>query len=293
MSTETKEPKEQKKLSPELEDLRSEVEDMIAPLKASIDILLELKTAWELSMQECMTLQNQNNQLHSRITKVETDNKLLNVRVQHLKDKLLESNIVFQGIPNTLWEPMETTREKILTAISHTISGENQEQKMDQARKIPIKEIHRVGKYSAMRTRPVIVEFVYKTDATYLLNNKTHLPRGVFVDRQYTEETEKERRKLHPILRAACKSDNYKGKCRMDGSTLVIKGRNYTSNNLHLLPLEINGYSATSKDDPEGNMIGFFGELNPLSNFHPASFTINGNTYHSCEQFIQNQKIAL
>ena len=122
MSTETKEPKEQKKLSLELEDLRSEVEDMIAPLKASIDILLELKTAWELSMQECMTLRNQNNQLHSRITKVETDNKLLNVQIQHLEDKLLESNIVFQGIPDTLWEPMETTREKILTAISHTIS---------------------------------------------------------------------------------------------------------------------------------------------------------------------------
>ena len=126
---------------------------------------------------------------------------------------------------------------------------------MDQARKIPIKELHRVGKYSAMRTRPVIIEFVYKTDATYLLSNKTHLPKHVFVDRQYTEETKKERRKLCPILRATRKNDNYRGKCRMDGSTLVIKGRNYTSNNLHLLPLEINGYSATSKDDPEGNVI--------------------------------------
>ena len=79
MSTETKEPEERKKLSPELKDLRSEVEDMIAPLKASIDLLLELKTAWEISIQECMTLRNQNNQLHSRVTKVETDNKMLNV----------------------------------------------------------------------------------------------------------------------------------------------------------------------------------------------------------------------
>ena len=76
----------------------------------------------------------------------------------------------------------------------------------------------------------------------------------------------------------------------MDGPTLIINGRNYTSKNLHLLPLEINGYSATSKTDPVNNVIGFFGELNPLSNFHPAPFTINGMTYQSSEQFIQHQK---
>ena len=79
----------------------------------------------------------------------------------------------------------------------------------------------------------------------------------------------------------------------MDGATLVINGRNYTSKTLHLLPLDINGYSATSKEDTENNIIGFFGELNPLSNFHPAKFNINGNTYHSSEQFIQQQKSVL
>ena len=127
MSTNKQEPKQRKKLSPDLEDLRSQVEDMISPLQASINILLELKTSWELSMQECATLRSQNTQLHTRITKVESENKLLNVRIQRLEDKLLESHVVFHGVPDTLWEPMETTREKILTAITHTISGESQE----------------------------------------------------------------------------------------------------------------------------------------------------------------------
>ena len=84
-----------------------------------------------------------------------------------------------------------------------------------------------------------------------MLSNKTHLPKGVFVDKQYSKETEKEWRKLQPILRAAHKSDNYRGKCQMDGPTLIIKGRNYTSANLNPLPLEIYGYSATSKEDPK------------------------------------------
>ena len=79
----------------------------------------------------------------------------------------------------------------------------------------------------------------------------------------------------------------------MDGPRLVIKGRNYTSSNLHSLPLEINGYSTTSEEDQEKNRIGFFRELNPLSNFHPTPFTIHGHCYHSTEQFIQQQKCLL
>ena len=76
----------------------------------------------------------------------------------------------------------------------------------------------------------------------------------------------------------------------MDGSLLIIKGQNYTSANLHTLPLEINGYMATSKTDPDNKIIGFFGELNPLSNFHPTPFTIHGKIYHLSEQLIQQQK---
>ena len=43
----------------------------------------------------------------------------------------------------------------------------------------------------------------------------------------------------------------------------------------------------------EGNVLGFFGELNPFSNFHYAPFVINGQKYHSSEQYIQHQKCVL
>ena len=282
-----------KKLSPELEDLRSEIEQMICPLKDGLNLLLEMRDSWETGLQKCNTLLTENKQLHARVEKVEKENKALNNRVRTLEDKLLEANVIFQGVPDSIWEPMETMKEKILTAISHTISGSSVEEKMDQARKIPIKEISRIGKYTAMRTRSVLVEFYYKSDAMFLLENRSHLPKGVFVDKQFSEETEKERRKLHPILCAARKSENYQGKCRMDGLTLVIKGRNYTSANLHTLPLEINGYMATSKCDAYNTTIGFLGELNPRSNFHLTPFKINGYQYHSSEQFIQQQKCKM
>ena len=120
-----------------------------------------------------------------------------------------------------------------------------------------------------------------------------HLPKGIYINRQYSEATEKERRKLHPILRAARKNENYRGKCKMEGPALIIKGRNYTSGNLHQLPDDINGYRATSRLDENEKVIGFFGELNPLSNFHLTQFNINGINYHSSEQFIQHQKCVL
>ena len=74
--------------------------------------------------------------------------------------------MILQGIPDALWEPADSTKEKVLMAISHTISGTSHKDKMDKARKIPIKDVQGKGKYTALRTRPVIVEFYYKSDAS-------------------------------------------------------------------------------------------------------------------------------
>ena len=260
-------------------------------MKASLEILLEFKNIWETSFKECQEIRTKNSEFQLRIEKVEQENKRLNNKVNLLEDKLLEGNIIFQGIPESLWEPSATTKEKVLTAILHTISGSDQEDKMNQARGIPIKDVRCIGRYVAMKTYPVLVEFCHKADADYLLSNRSNLPRGVYIDKQYSEETERERCKLRPILRAVHQHEDFKGKCQMDGLNLVITGKNYSSKNLYQLPEAINGFNATCKQ--EGNVLGFFGELNPFSNFHPTLFNINGFMYHSSEQFIQHQKCLL
>ena len=38
------------------------------------------------------------------------------------------------------------------------------------------------------------------------------------------------------------------------------------------------------------NTVGFFGELNPLSNFHRCVFKVNDKWFHSSEQYIQMKK---
>ena len=74
----------------------------------------------------------------------------------------------------------------------------------------------------------------------------------------------------------------------MNGSTLVIQGKEYTRTNVHQLPEKISGFNCTSKSDDE--TICFFGELNQFSNFYPCSFEVVGIKYHSSEQFIQHMK---
>ena len=81
-----------------------------------------------------------------------------------------------------------------------------------------------------------------------------------------------------------------KKKCKLDGATLKIKGKHYTLKTLHKLPPELNVFKLSSKTDEEHKIVGFFGQLNPLSNFHDAPFTLDGIQFHTSEQYIQYQK---
>ena len=146
----------------------------------------------------------------------------------------------------------------------------------------------RLGQYSSLHTRPVVVEFGYKSDAAYVLQNKKQLRPGVFVEREYGMETSKNRRLLKPIFNAARQMPAYKGKCRMDADVITIHEKEYTKDNLYALPEDLNCFNVMSKSD--SSTFAFFGELNALRNFHLSTFEYNGITFHSSEQLIQYMK---
>ena len=152
-----------------------------------------------------------------------------------------------------------------MIAISSIGNGKTAKEKLDKVRKIGFRDIRRLGEYKANRKRPIILEFKKKISADFLLHNKKQLPKGVFADKEYSEEIKKEQRKLRPIL--------HKAK-QMEGGSLIIKGHSYTSKNLHLLPEPLMGYLVLSRKSE--SHISFFKELNPLSNFHVAPFSIEG-----------------
>ena len=217
----------------------------------------------------------------------QTDEKhrKLQDRISFLEDQLLEKNVIFQGILESEYEDTKDIKTGIVKAIANTMQGETDEEKTKSAGDTSITSVERMGKYNSLRIRPVKVKFSDKNDVDNLFKNRKKLPRGIYIDKEYSKATEKERRLLRPVIKAARRIDKYKGACRLDGPQLVIEGKCYHRQNIHILPDDLNPMAVTSHSNEE--VFAFFGELNPLSNFHPCKFTLEGETFNSSEQYIQ------
>ena len=128
------------------------------------------------------------------------------------------------------------------------------------------------------------IKFYHKQDVEFILENRFDLDRGIYVDKEYPMEVERKRKTLLPILRAAKRTSEYKKQSKLEDDKIVLKGRRYDVNTLNQLPEELNVFKVTTRENAD--TIGYFGEINPLSNFYPATFTHDGVQYISSEQFI-------
>ena len=277
-----------KSLNPELMELKRQlfegfdalIDQKLSPLKKDIQALKSEKKydGRELNVET----------LNRKIKQSDAKHKKLEHRLSQIEDQLLERNIIFQGFPETELEDSDDAKKKVIKALSLTMTGVDEDEKKDKASKTSIECVERLGKYNPLRARPVKVMFGNKSDADHILRNRKKLPKGVFVDKEYSKSTERERRLMRPIIKAARKSENYKGLCRLDGPQLIIDGKRYNRANLHTLPEELNTTALCSKINED--TLAFFGELHPFSNFHQCSFSAEGNTFHSSEQYIQWKK---
>ena len=233
-------------------------------------------------------LQEENKQLNRRIFKLETANKKLSSKMNVIESRTLENNLVFRGIDDEKWEKESSAVSKVHQEIGLTIVADTEEERQAATKRIGIRRCRRLGKFVEGKTRPLSVEFSLKQDVEYLLENKNNLREGIYADKEYPLEVEYERKVLRPILKAARKIPTMEKKCKLEGATLHIKGRPYTIRTLHKLPKELNVFKISSKSNSD--TVGFYGQLNPLSNFHHAPFVHEGITFHSSEQCIQYQK---
>ena len=224
----------------------------------------------------------------ARLTKIEMENEELKQKLVSIEDKLLESSIVINGISEEKYEEPEPRRDKLNAELACILSGNTEDEKLDSAKALQIESTERVGKFNPKKGRPIAVKFTKKSDAEMVLDKKKKLRKGIYVDQFYCVETEKQHMCLRPILRAARSLEEYRGHCKMEGTEVVICGKHYSFKNLSELPENLSLDKVSSKQD--ASHYGFFGEFNPLSNFHPAEFTCNGDSYCHTEQFIQARK---
>ena len=209
-------------------------------------------------------------------------------RLTDIEDKLLENNMIIAGVNEDVWETNANLLKKVINLISYTVDTQDPSIQLERARVAKIVNVKRIGTYSSKRGWPISVQFEQNSEAKYFWENKGYLPENIHVRKQYSDTTEDQRRILRPVFNAAKKHPDYKGRCKMDNGVLILKGKSFTPENVADLPTDLDPFSVTSRSNSK--TIGFFGELNPLSNYHKCNFTVQERKFLSTEQFIQYTK---
>ena len=279
----------QKALSPlmnEFKSLRDSVKSDYNDLKHTIT-----KQKEELQKELIHKIDSNTKQLSS----ISEENKLLRKENTELKSRLdtieqnqLRNNVLVSGIQEGPYEQYNTTKLRIQEIIAVTINSGNAVQDLETAKGIEIIDCKRLGKYRNNYSRPISVTFATRDDKEMFLSNKRTLPDGVYANKEFPIHIKRNRDRLRPILRLAKSLPQYREKSKMVSDKLIINGVSYGIDNIHTLPPELAAYKAAEKSN-ETHLV-FAGELSPYSNLHKSPFKINGQEFHSSEQWIQYQK---
>ena len=208
-------------LSPELAKLERILSrkqtSSLEGIKRDIKLLLEMEELIKKQQDTIEELKKENYELNVKCNRLEKNETRLKKCVSDIENELYSSNVILHGISESEYEEGPERYRLVTEVIATTIYVGSYEEQIQIARKIPIKKTYRIGRYNSQRGRPIVVNFVYHEDFENLLLNKKYLPRGVFADRQYSQDTEDKRRILRPIYKTAINHHLYKGKCKMEG----------------------------------------------------------------------------
>lgn len=258
------------------------------PLRTDVKELLVHKQEAEQQHHIIESLRQDNTTLTKRCETIEKENQSLRQRLNKIENSQLANNLLIHGVPERVWENDSTLRESVYEVMSDVLEDEKYEVRISKARRAHLVKVERVGPPNSKRCRPLSVEFFRHQDMMHLLENRFYTREGVFVEKEFGTETMQARQLMRPILKLAKEIPEYKGKCKMEHDNLVVKGNYFNKDQLHLLPVELSPFRASSLK--HNDVLGFFGELNEFSNFYPCDIEYKDIQFHSAEQIIQYEK---
>ena len=145
-------------------------------------------------------MKKQQGKLEMCLNQVEKENVELKQKLTVIEDQMLETSVVLTGIHEDKWEDDEPRHMLVNKELSVITSGENEEEKLANANAIKIIKTERIGRYNPSKDRPFSIKFAFKSDADWLLSSRKNLTnKGIFVDKQYSDETEYERSDYAPF----------------------------------------------------------------------------------------------
>ncbi len=228
---------------------------------------------------------NEMEDIKYQLAKVNSDHKALQAKVIKLEDHSRRDNLLFFGFNEAQNETDQDCRSKIYDLLRTVLPL--QPHVLDVMK---IVRCHRKGKYIPGRTRPIIIKFHFFGDRQQILINSGALRgTGIYINEDFSTETEASRKTLYPIVKAAREKPQYKGKVSLHVDRVLLDGKIYTVDNLKDLPPDLSpGHLATNTSVP--GMVRFFGRASMLSNFNHSRFKVDGISYTGSEQFYHKKK---
>ena len=231
----------------------------------------------------------------SKLVEISQENRILHKENESLKSRLgrieqnqLSNNVMITGIPKGPYEQYGIIKLRVQEMVAVTIDSGDREDDLIKAKEVDITSCNRVGRYKHNVARPISVTFATRDDKESFLSGKRKLPSGIFANEELPPHIKKTRDRLLPIYHLAKSLPEYRDKCRLTGDKLVINGISYRIEDISKLPPDLAAFKSSEKSND--THLVFAGELSPYSNFHPSPFIINGQTFHSSEQWVQYQK---
>lgn len=249
----------------DITDLKKDITDLIKSVEFNQKRQHEMET-------QLTTLTMDKNAMQNSINCLENQNSELQDRLVKLEDYSRRMNLIFSGITEIRNENCE---QSVRAALS-PLDGQN----------VLIEGCHRLGPYLPGKTRDIIVKFRHYTDVLITLDRRFKLPRGIFVNKHYSQETKRKVDIIRPLYKEAKNRDNG---AKLVHDSLIYKKKKYTVSNVQTIDFD----TSIIGEKSDGVTVAFSGRYSPLSNLYPCNFTIDGVQYRSSEHYYQHHKCVI
>ena len=196
--------------------LDKSVEDALKKLHVNISQEIAKHPTLQEHSAELVQLRAENQKLNQQVKRLDSEFSKLQSKICDMEQRTLDKSVIMRGQRESNGETEYSLREQVHRELSNTIESPDYESRLVIARKMSIRRCKRLGRFNKQKARPISIEFDYKEDVEYILENKGYLRFGIYIDLEYTGEIEYKRRLLMPLLRAAKQHEHLKNKSRLE-----------------------------------------------------------------------------
>lgn len=266
--------------------LFSKLEDRINTLEGNLSQALDFATQTaKQAIQVIVPAQgNEITDLKSQLNKTNSNFQQLHDKVNNLENQSRRDNLLFHGIKEMKGETDADCKRKI-----YNILVRKMQLLPNQVNNMRVVRCHRKGRFIPGKNRPIIIKMHWFCDREEIFSRR-ELLNGceIYVNEDFSDFTESKRKQLYPIVKAASKLPHYKKKVKIQVDRLVVKGKQYTVDQLDTLPEDLRQRSNATVETKD--LVKFFSKASPFSNFHGCQIKVDNITYHTVEQFYQAKK---